>query len=89
MTEKYQPKDFEQTNDTELFKIILYNDDVNTFDYVIEMLMRYCNHSLTQAEQCAMLTHYKGKSIVKKGNIDVLVPIANTLLDRGLSVEIK
>ncbi len=88
MTEKYQPKDFEQTNETALFKIILYNDDFNTFDYVIEMLMRYCNHTLTQAEQCALLTHYKGKSIVKKGSIDILVPIANTLLDKGLSVEI-
>jgi ATP-dependent Clp protease adaptor protein ClpS len=89
MTEKYQPKDFEQSKDTALFNIILYNDDVNTFDYVIEMLMRYCDHTLSQAEQCALLTHYKGKSIVKKGSIDVLVPIANTLLDKGLNVEIK
>ena len=89
MTEKYQPKDFEQTSQTDLFKIILFNDDFNTFDYVIEMLMRYCNHSLSQAEQCALLTHYKGKSVVKKGSIDVLVPIANTLLEKGLSVEIN
>ncbi len=89
MTEKYKPKDFEQTNETALFKIVLYNDDVNTFDYVIEMLMRYCDHTFNQAEQCALLTHYKGKSIIKNGSIDILVPIANTLLEKGLSVEIK
>ncbi len=89
MAEKHQPKNFEKTSETKLYKIILFNDDVNSFDYVIELLMRYCNHTLYQAEQCALMTHYKGKSIVKKGSFDELEPIANTLLDKGLSVEIE
>ena len=50
--------------------------------------MRYCDHNLYQAEQCAMLTHYKGKSVIKKGAYEELEPIASTLLDKGLSVEI-
>ncbi len=89
MAEKYQPKHFDKTSQTKLYKIILFNDDVNTFDYVIELLMRYCNHTLSQAEQCALMTHYKGKSCIKKGDFDELEPIANTLLDKGLSVEIE
>jgi len=89
MAEKQQPKHFDKTSETKLYKIILYNDDVNTFDYVIELLMRYCNHTLSQAEQCALMTHYKGKSCIKKGDFDELEPIANTLLDKGLSVTIE
>jgi len=89
MTEKHQPENFNKTSETKLYKIILFNDDVNTFDYVIELLMRYCNHTLSQAEQCALMTHYKGKSCIKKGEFDELEPIANTLLDKGLSVTIE
>ena len=89
MTEKHQPENLQNTSQTELNKIVLFNDDFNTFDYVIELLMRYCKHTMNQAEQCAMLTHYKGKSVVKKGTFDELEPIANTLLDKGLSVEIE
>ncbi len=89
MTEKHLPKQKQQHTDTDLYKIVLYNDNVNTFDFVIQMLMRYCNHTLYQAEQCAMLTHYKGKSVVKKGTYEELEPIAGALLDKGLSVEIE
>jgi len=89
MTEKHSPKHAHKNKETKLNKIVLYNDEVNTFDFVIEMLMRYCDHNLYQAEQCAMLTHYKGKSIVKKGVFDKLEPIASTLLDKGLSVEVE
>jgi len=89
MTEKQSPKQKLHNTNTKLYKIILYNDEVNTFDFVIEMLMRYCNHNLYQAEQCALITHYKGKSIVKKGTYNKLEPIASTLLDNGLSVEIE
>jgi ATP-dependent Clp protease adaptor protein ClpS len=89
MTEKHSPKQKHQHTETKLHKIVLYNDEINTFDYVIEMLMRYCNHNLYQAEQCAMITHYNGKSIVKKGTYEKLEPIASTLLDKGLSVEIE
>jgi ATP-dependent Clp protease adaptor protein ClpS len=89
MTEKHSPKQSHKNTDTELYKIVLYNDNVHTFDFVIDMLMRYCNHSLYQAEQCAMLTHFKGKSVVKKGTYEKLLPVASTLMEKGLSVDIE
>ncbi len=69
-------------------EIILYNDDVNTFDHVIETLIRVCKHESLQAEQCAMLVHYKGKCGVKTGSYDELKPQYQSLLDAGLSAEI-
>ncbi len=89
MTEKHLPKQDQQNTNTEVYKIVLYNDNVHTFDFVIDMLMRYCNHTLMQAEQCATLTHYKGQSVVKKGTYQKLLPIASTLLEKGLSVDIE
>lgn len=70
-------------------EIILYNDDVNTFDHVIETLMRVCKHDALQAEQCAILVHYKGKCSVKNGSIEELTPYCSALLDAGLSAEIQ
>jgi len=72
----------------ETSKLVLYNDDVNTFDYVIESLIRICGHTLEQAEQCTMLVHYKGKCTVKSGEVDVLMPMHQKLLSRGLTSEI-
>lgn len=69
-------------------EIILYNDDVNTFDHVIETLIRVCNHDELQAEQCALLVHYKGQCGVKTGSFDELKPQCTSLLDAGLSAEI-
>lgn len=69
-------------------EIILYNDDVNTFDHVIETLIRVCDHDELQAEQCAILVHYTGKCGVKTGSIDELKPKCSALLDAGLSAEI-
>ncbi|KAA5535348.1 MAG: ATP-dependent Clp protease adaptor ClpS [Myroides sp.] len=69
--------------------IVLFNDDVNTFDHVIETLVKVCNHEALQAEQCAMLVHYKGKCDVKSGEINDLVPMCSALLDAGLSAEIQ
>jgi len=70
-------------------EIILYNDDVNTFDHVIETLIRVCEHDSIQAEQCAMIVHYKGKCGVKTGSFDELKPKCLQLLDAGLSAEIN
>lgn len=70
-------------------EIILYNDDVNTFDHVIDTLMRVCDHEALQAEQCALLVHYKGKCGVKSGSMKDLEPICSALLDAGLSAEIE
>lgn len=75
--------------DQTIYKLILYNDDVNTFDWVIDCLVEICQHSAEQAEQCALIVHYKGKCQVKSGTWDVLEPRCSTLLDRGLSAKIE
>ena len=77
------------TEDSKLYTITLYNDDVNSFEWVIECLTKYCGHDFIQAEQCATLVHYKGKCIVKSGSIDKLKPICEVLLEKGLSAEIN
>ncbi|HAS20021.1 MAG: ATP-dependent Clp protease adaptor ClpS [Bacteroidetes bacterium] len=69
-------------------EIILYNDDVNTFDHVIACLVKICEHSLMQAEQCAYLVHFTGKCAVKSGSIEFLTPRCAALLEEGLSAEI-
>ncbi len=71
-----------------LNEIVLYNDDVNTFDHVIDTLVYACEHTPEQAEQCALLVHYKGKCTVKTGVYDDLEPRCSLLLDAGLSAEI-
>lgn len=69
-------------------KLIVFNDDVNTFDHVIESLVKVCEHDALQAEQCAWIIHYKGKCPVRKGDYDSLEPMCTALLDRGISAEI-
>ena len=69
-------------------EIILYNDDVNTFEHVINTLVAYCDHTYQQAEQCAYIVHYSGKCAVKSGSYEELEPICVKLLEAQLSVEI-
>ena len=69
-------------------EIILFNDDINTFDHVIETLMRVCDHNLEQAKQCSIIVHYKGKCSVKSGSYSELKPRCTKLLEAGLSAEI-
>jgi ATP-dependent Clp protease adaptor protein ClpS len=69
--------------------IVLYNDDVNTFDHVISCLVRYCKHTPEQAEQCAVLVHFKGKCPVKQGSSEELVPICESLCKQMLSAKIE
>lgn len=69
-------------------EIVLYNDEVNTFDYVIENLIIACDHTPIQAEQCSMIVHYKGKCTVKTGAFNELEPRCSKLLEAGLSAEI-
>ncbi|MFA5300964.1 MAG: ATP-dependent Clp protease adaptor ClpS [Lutibacter sp.] len=69
-------------------EIVLFNDDVNTFDFVIDCLIEICDHTAEQAEQCALLVHYKGKCAVKTGEYNELKPRCTQLLTRGLSAEI-
>ncbi|UUC45069.1 ATP-dependent Clp protease adaptor ClpS [Flavobacterium cerinum] len=70
-------------------EIVLFNDDVNTFDHVIDTLIRVCDHTAEQAEQCAILVHYTGKCTVKTGSYKDLKPQCSSLLDAGLSAEIQ
>ncbi|HRB71817.1 ATP-dependent Clp protease adaptor ClpS [Flavobacterium sp. WV_118_3] len=70
-------------------EIVLFNDDVNTFDHVIDTLIRVCDHTAEQAEQCAILVHYTGKCTVKTGSYNDLKPQCSSLLDAGLSAEIQ
>lgn len=69
--------------------LLLLNDDVNTFDYVIEVLMKVCHHTLEQAETCAMITHYKGKCSVKSGTYEELKPYYISLLNHHLYAKIQ
>ncbi|MAT90754.1 MAG: hypothetical protein CMC35_08670 [Flavobacteriaceae bacterium] len=70
-------------------QIVLFNDDVNTFDYVINTLIMACDHTPEQAEQCSIIVHYKGKCTVKTGPYDDLEPRCSMLLDAGLTAEIQ
>ena len=74
--------------ETKKHEIILHNDDVNTFDYVIDSLVDVCDHTLEQAEQCSVLVHYKGKCAVKTGEYKELEAKCSKLLQLGLSAEI-
>jgi ATP-dependent Clp protease adaptor protein ClpS len=68
--------------------LILHNDDVHSFDYVINSLVEVCDMDTTQAEQCTYLVHYKGKCDIKKGTLPVLKPYKEKLIDRGLNATI-
>lgn len=70
-------------------KLIMYNDDFNTFDWVILCLCKYLKHTSEQAQQCALLIHTKGKCQVKSGSVSVLQPIKDALIDSGLSAVIE
>lgn len=69
--------------------LIIYNDDVNTFEHVIESLVKICDHSSIQAEQCTWIIHHNGKCSVKRGGFEKLKPLAEAFLDRGISAKIE
>jgi ATP-dependent Clp protease adaptor protein ClpS len=88
-TKWQEQEEFETDVLTEkVHNLIVWNDDVNTFEWVIESLIEICEHSPEQAEQCAMLIHHKGKYAVKKGEWDVLRPQCEGLIDRGINATI-
>ncbi|WP_312076105.1 ATP-dependent Clp protease adaptor ClpS [Chryseobacterium sp.] len=72
----------------EVYKLVLHNDDVHTFDYVIDALIEICKHTQEQAEQCTILVHFKGKCTVKTGSMDILKPMHEKLISRELTSEI-
>lgn len=68
--------------------LIVFNDDVNTFDHVINTLVDVCDHTPEQAEQCTLIIHYKGKCVVKEGSFEKLKPMRDAICDRGISAEV-
>lgn len=92
MNYSYQPwiEEHEEVDILEVnsHNLIIWNDDINTFDWVIDALVEICNHSPEQAEQCAMFIHFKGKYGVKKGDFDTLKPMCESLLERSISATI-
>ncbi len=91
------PKPFERdlpdvdvlTDQEEPLSLIVWNDEVNTFEWVIDTLMEVCGHSAEQAEQCAYIIHYQGKYAVKSGSFDDLKPQCEAITDRGIGATIE
>lgn len=77
------------TEESKHKNIIIFNDNVNTFEHIIVSLIDLCDHKSPQAEQCAYLIHYSGKCAVKRGSYAKLKPVCSALLDRGISAEIQ
>ncbi len=94
MSEKEKSREFPEFEEfydvdgAEENSLILHNDEVNTFEFVIESLIDVCKHTNEQAEQCTYLIHYKGKCDVKKGSFDFLRPLRHELVERGLNATI-
>ncbi len=90
----FKPQEVEQTTfeiDEIALKessLVIYNDDVNTFEHVISTLIRVCKHTQEQAEQCTWLIHYKGKCAVKDGLYEILVPMKNAIREAGIDAKI-
>ena len=77
------------TEHEEPCSLIVWNDEVNTFEWVIDTLMEVCGHSAEQAEQCALIIHTQGKYAVKYGEYDVLKPLCDAIIERGINATIE
>ena len=86
--EKIKKESSSSAENSEIHEIILYNDDINTFDHVIECLISICDHTPLQAEQCTLIVHYKGKCSVKSGTLFDLKPRLKKLTAADLTAEI-
>lgn len=78
----------EELIDQEALDLLVFNDDVNTFEHVTQVLMKVCKHTHEQAEQCTLIIHYKGKCSVKKGSREELKPMCEAILDAGIQAAI-
>lgn len=86
---KDNPSPIQQDNSDILRDLILFNDDTNTFDFVIQSLIEVCNHEPEQAEQCTMIAHFKGKCSVKAGEVIEIKSLCNEMTLRGLTVTVE
>jgi ATP-dependent Clp protease adaptor protein ClpS len=73
---------------TDVKDLVVFNDDVNTFEHVIETLIRVCKHTPEQAEQCTWLIHYRGKCAVRSGDYDELNPMRQAICEAGIDAKI-
>ena len=87
-TKKWEETDL-LTATEEPCTLIVWNDEVNTFQWVIDTLMEICGHSYEQAEQCAYIIHFQGKYAVKKGSYDELKPMCDAITDRGIGATVE
>lgn len=78
----------EAVETTDLMDLVVFNDDVNTFDHVIETLIKVCRHSVEQAEQCTWIIHFRGRCTVKTGTFDFLKPMREAICDAGIDARI-
>jgi ATP-dependent Clp protease adaptor protein ClpS len=89
MKEKTLHKDNKQSSEGEKYSLILYNDEINTFDHVIKSLVEVCGHDSVQAEQCALIVHLKGRCEVKSGIVEVLNAMSRSLNAKGLNSKVE
>jgi ATP-dependent Clp protease adaptor protein ClpS len=89
MKEKTLHKDDKLKSGSESSTLILYNDDINTFDHVIKSLVEVCGHDPVQAEQCALIVHFKGSCDVKIGMVEVLNAMSRSLNAKGLNSKVE
>ena len=78
----------EAVETTDLMDLVVFNDDYNTFEHVIHTLIRVCNHTEEQAEQCTLIIHFKGKCAVKSGAFDFLRPLRQAICEAGIDARI-
>lgn len=78
----------EKVVEDDLCDLVVFNDDVNTFEHVINILMKVCGHTANQAEQCSLLIHYKGKCTVKNGTFEELRPMCESILSAGITATV-
>ncbi|HNI43092.1 MAG: ATP-dependent Clp protease adaptor ClpS [Chitinophagales bacterium] len=71
------------------YRLIVHNDEINTFDWVIDSLIDVCKHTRLQAEQCAYIIHYKGKYTVKEGEENLLLGMRSALVERGIGATVE
>ena len=89
MKEKTLHKDDKLNSGSESGSLILYNDDINTFEHVIKSLVEICGHDAVQAEQCALIVHFKGRCEVKLGVVEVLNAMSRSLNAKGLNSKVE
>lgn len=86
---EFQEEILTETAVEDNYSLIVWNDDINTFDWVIESLMEVCGHSFEQAEQCAIIIHHHGKYAVKEGSFTKLRPMCDAITDRGINATLE